>query len=108
MAMVSAVTATHTITTRHFLSLNCPAADSCCAFFVDVVVGVGPVPTPEALAIVLNPDESAAPNPVTDENGIVLVPITMSDVPRDIAVPERVMAVLPWNTSVPEMARPLG
>ena len=108
MATVSAVTATHAITARQCLNLNCPAADSCCEFFVDVAVGVSPVPIPEALENVLNPDESAAPKPVTDVNGIVLEPITMSDVPRDMAVPERVMAVLPWNTSVPEMARPLG
>lgn len=73
-----------------------------------MLVGVGAVPAPEVLVIVLNPDESAAPNPVTDVNGMVLVPITISEVPRDMAVPERVMPVLPWNTSVPEMARPLG
>ena len=60
-----------------------------------MLVGVGAVLAPDALAIVLNPDESAAPNPVTDANGIVLVPITMSELPRDMAVPERVMAVLP-------------
>lgn len=90
------------------LILNCPAADSCCELFADVLVGVSLVPNPEALAAALNPGESAAPNPVTDANAIVLVPITMSEVPRDMGVPESVMAVLPWNTSVPEMASPLG
>ena len=73
-----------------------------------MLVAVGPEPSPDALTTAVNPDESAASNPVTDANGIVLVPITRSELPRDMAVPERVMAVLPWNTSVPSMARPLG
>lgn len=73
-----------------------------------MLVGVGPVPVVEVIARVDNPEESAAPNPVTDANGMVLVPITMSELPSDMAVPERVMALLPWNTSVPPMARPLG
>lgn len=73
-----------------------------------MLVGVGPAPVTGVLATASNPDEIAAPNPVTEANGIVLVPITMSELPRDMAVPESVMAVLPWNTSVPEMARPLG
>lgn len=108
VVMVSAIATNHTMAILPALIFNCPAADSCCEFFADVLVGVDPVPDAEALATVFNPGESAAPNPVTDANGIVLVPITMSEVPRDMAVPKRVMAVLPWNTSVPEMARPLG
>lgn len=106
--MISAITTKHTMPTLPALNPNCPAADSCCELFADVLVGVGPVPDADALATVVNPDESAALSPVTDANGIVLVPITMSEVPRDMAVPERVMAVLPWNTSVLEMASPLG
>ena len=43
-----------------------------------------------------------------DTNGIVRVPITMSELPRDMGVPERVIAVLPWNTSVRSIASPLG
>lgn len=39
---------------------------------------------------------------------MVLVPITKSELPREIGVPETVMAVLPSKTSVPSMARPLG
>ena len=68
-----------------------------------------PEPTPGAFVTVgTSPDESAGPSPMIEANGTVLVPTTMSERPRDIVVPETVMAVLPWNTSVPPMARPLG
>ena len=73
------------------------------------MVAVDPEPGSGTLVTVgTSPDESAAPSPVIEANGTVLVPITMSERPRDIVVPETVMAVLPWNTSVPAMARPLG
>lgn len=60
------------------------------------------------LATADRPDERAGPRPVIDVIGMVLVPITMSELPREIGVPETVMAVLPSKTSVPSMARPLG
>ncbi|KAL9133174.1 MAG: hypothetical protein Q9175_005649 [Cornicularia normoerica] len=83
--MASAIIASHTIIVFP-VTLNCTAADRCDSF-VDVLVGVGPEPPIEAIAAVINPDESAAPSPVIDANGIVLVPITIFELPRDMVVP---------------------
>ena len=104
--ITSATIASHTIPI-FLLTFKCPAADTC-ESFPAVLVAVGPKLPLEALAPVTNPDESAAPNPFIDEKGMVLAPITMSELPSDIAVPESVIAVLPWKTSVPEIAKPLG
>ena len=69
-------------------------------------MGAGLVP--EIVVAADRPDERAGPRPVIDEMGMVLVPITKSELPREIGVPETVMAALPSKTSVPSMARPLG
>ena len=91
---------------------NPPQLLDTCASFGPVLVAWGPIPLaiPVALALapVPKPDESAAPNPGTDATAIVLAPITTSELPSDIAVPEIVMALLPWKTSVPATARPRG
>ena len=107
MPMTTAIITSHAIAISTFRP-DSPLADRCDSF-VDAVVAVDPEPTPGPFVTVgTSPDESAAPSPVIEANGTVLVPITMSEGPRDIVVPETVMAVLPWNTSVPAMARPLG
>ena len=105
-AIATPTITTPTITTPP-LPATRPAADRC-APVPSELVGVAPTPPPEALAAVSNPDESAAPKPVTDAIGMVLVPITTSELPSDMAVPETVMAALPWNASLPLMARPRG
>ena len=83
-----------------------------CAWVGPVLVAWGSVPLAVSEVLVLasapKPDESAAPNPGTDANAIVLAPTTTSELPSDITVPETVTALLPWKTSVPAIARPRG
>lgn len=89
--MIININHTSTITSD---GLSRPAAHRC-ASFTPVLVAVGPEPLPEPVGKVAKPDESAAPNLVTDANGIVLAPITISELSSDMAVPESVMALLP-------------
>ncbi len=54
------------------------------------------------------PDERTGPRPVTEARLMVLIPMTRSEVPREIRFPDIVMAELPWKTSVPSIASPFG
>ena len=78
MAMNTAITTSHNINISTFRPFP-PPADRCNSV-ADGAAAVDSEPTPGVFMIVgTSPDESAAPSPVIEANGTVLVPTTMSE-----------------------------